>query len=209
MTRHPGCGLLDRCRPFGPTEHLPVRTRRILAADGSSHRSLYVVCPTRMGSTDIATCKTCARARDVSANRVDCQPYVHPQMQPASWVASIAPLSVTCVREDVIAGSLGAWAPSEPCALPVVDASSRFMGFVSSSQGIAAATTARLAMAVPAGEIALGSSLVVREADSVRQALRVMAHGRASVAAVVDDSHTPRGVLRDVDLLRCLAGPAE
>jgi CBS-domain-containing membrane protein len=188
------------------TEHLPVRTRRILAANGSSHESLYVVCPTRMGSADIATCKTCARAQTVSASRVDCQPYVHPQMTPASWAASIAPLSVTCVRENVIADSLRAWALSEPWAIPVVDASSRFIGFVSSNQPVAVATTARLAMAMPAGDMALGASLVVREADSAQQALRVMAHGRARVAAVVDDAGTPRGLLRDIDLLRYLAG---
>jgi hypothetical protein len=188
------------------TEHLPIRTRRILAADGSSHRSLYVVCPSRMGSEDIDTCKTCVRAQNVSASHVDCRPYMHPQLKPESWVGSIAPLSTTCVRESVIAGSLGGWAPPEPWAVPVVDASSRFVGFVSSDQIVAVATTARLAMIVSAGDMALGSSLVIREADSVLQALRVMAHGRARVVAVVDDSGTPRGVLRDVDLLPHLAG---
>jgi predicted transcriptional regulator len=64
-------------------------------------------------------------------------------------------------------------------------------------------------MILSAGDIALGSSLVVREADSVGQALRVMANRRARVVAVVDDSGTPRGVLRDVDLLSRLAGHSE
>jgi hypothetical protein len=134
---------------------------------------------------------------------------MHPQIKPESWVSSIAPLCTTCVRDSVIAGSLGAWAPKEPWAIPVVDASSRFVGFVSSNQVVAVATTARLAMIMSAGDLALGSSLIVREADSVRQALRVMAHGRARVVAVVDDSGTPRGVVRDIDLLGHLAGQSE
>jgi hypothetical protein len=199
-------GLLPKHRM---TEHLPVRTRRILAADGSSHQSLYVVCPSRMGSEDIDTCKTCVRAQNVSPSLVECQPYMHPQIQPESWATSIAPLRVMCVRDSVIAGSLRAWAHPDAWAIPVVDASSRFIGFVSSNQTAAGATTDRLAMAMPVGAIAIGPSLIVRETDSARHALRVMAHRRATVVAVVDDAGTPRGVLRDLDLLRLVAGQQE
>lgn len=186
-----------------------MRTRRILGADGSSHQSLYVVCPSRMGSEDIDTCKSCVRAQNVSPAHVECEPFMAPQIQPQSWATSIAPLRVTCVRDSVIADSLRTGAPREPWAIPVVDASSRFIGFVSSNQTAAMATTDRLAMAMRVGEIAIGRSLIVRETDSAREALRVMANHRATVVAVVDDAGTPRGVLRDLDLLRLVAGQSE
>jgi CBS domain-containing protein len=64
------------------------------------------------------------------------------------------------------------------------------------------ATTARLAMATPVGEIAFGPALTVRETDSARYALGLMAHRKANVVTVLDDLGTPRGVLRDADLLR-------
>jgi predicted transcriptional regulator len=87
-----------------------------------------------------------------------------------------------------------------------VDPANRFIGFVSSGHLVAAGTTARLAMAMPVRELAFGASLVVHESDPWPTALRHMAHHRASFVAVVDDSGTPRGVLRDVDMLRLLAG---
>jgi hypothetical protein len=186
-------------------ERLPVRTRRILAADGSQHVSLYVACPRQLASTDLETCKACARAQNVSGRIVECSPNVPSGTRAESWAASIAPHTVTCVRDSVIAASLAAWVPPEPWAVPVVDAAHRFIGFVSSSHIVAAGTTARLAMALPVRELAFGSSLLVHEADPWPQALRHMAHHRASFVAVVDDSETPRGVLRDIDVLRLLS----
>jgi CBS domain protein len=187
------------------SEHLPVRTRRILAADGSQHVSLYVTCPRRFGATDLEACKACAHAQDVSGRQVECSPEIPEGTHAESWAASIAPHWVNCVRDSVIAASLAAWVPPEPWAIPVVDADSRFIGFVSSSHTLAAGTTARLAMALPVRELAIGSTLVVHEAEPWPQALRQMARRRAHVIAVVDDAWTPRGVLRDVDVLRLLA----
>src|SRR5271166_3096097 len=142
-------------------ERLPVRTRRILAPDGSQHVSLYVTCPRRLGSTDLETCKVCARAQDVTGRVVECSPDAPAGTRAESWAASIAPKRMTCVRDSVVAASLAAWVPPEPWAVPVVDAASRFIGFVSSSHIVAAGTTARLAMAMPVRELAFGASLVV------------------------------------------------
>jgi len=188
------------------TESLPVRTRRILAADGSKHESLYVACPGRMRSMDLDACRTCAHAQKVSTEVVECSPVVPAPTEARSWAGSIAPLSVTCVRANVVTASLSFWAPPEASMIPVVDTDSRFIGFVSSTQPIAVATTARLAMALPVSELVFGTKkLAVLESDSAEYALRVMAHCRASVVAVVDDSGTPRGVLRDIEALRAMA----
>jgi hypothetical protein len=189
------------------TERLPLRTRRILTADGSVRSALHVMCPERLRSVDVDACRRCSKLQCITKDQLECSPAVPERVHFDLSVGSLASPLVCCVRGDVVAASVAPWVSAEPFAVPVVDRADQFIGFFSPSHAMLPGFPPGLAMAMTVGELAFGAVLVAHEAEPWPRVLRRMAHRQSRVFAIVDDSGVPSGVLTDIDALHRLRLP--
>ncbi len=178
-----------------------------VASDGTQARSLRVFCPPQQCSVEVSECSACKHVTSVGPGLVRCSP---PPVSEAAGLeipaGAVAAPTITLARADVPGTRLLSIMPPEPWALPVVDASGHFLGFVSRSELTIPGLPWRLAMALPAAALAVGSSLVVHEAVPLRRAIWLMAHRRARAIVLMDDAGVVRGALTDIGALGAL-GP--
>jgi predicted transcriptional regulator len=120
-------------------------------------------------------------------------------------IGIIASREFMCARVDVPVRAVESVVPPEPWALPIVDMHGRFFGFISKTLLAASDLPPRLALAVPAMQIASGSALAVHETCSLRCAIHAMAIHGTRIIAILDASGDLRGVLTDIEALRAIA----
>jgi len=185
---------------------LLVKDREIVSADGSRARSAFVYCPAEKASVDVARCKACAMAQEVTAGEVLCTPVTERSAPEETPAGSAAGAQILCVHADVPCQMLVSVAPREPWSVPVVDDQARFLGFVASRQLAPPPRIRRPTVldSIPARDLTSGTVLAIHECTTVRAALRLMAHRSTRVLALVDDEGVLRGALSDIEALGAL-----
>ena len=184
-------------------QSLKVRLREIVSADETRSLSICVYCPSRRQTIPMEECKGCARAQEVSPRGVVCTPVEESGKAVTAGMA--ATHHAVCVRGDVPGRLLVSLAAEEPWHLAVIDERDRFLGFVASRR-LAGVPRGRTVLdQVPAYRLASGAALAIHESESLRDALRMMAHHGTRVLALLDDDGVYRGELNDLEALRALA----
>src|SRR5579872_6293423 len=99
---------------------LLVKGREIVSASGSRASSAFVYCPIERGSVDVARCKACARAQEVTSSDVLCTPLDEPPAPDQTPAGTLSAARILCVHADVPCQMLVSLAPREPWSVPVV-----------------------------------------------------------------------------------------
>ncbi len=141
---------------------------------------------------------------DVAADSVKCGAPEEPDRNgPNTPVAIVSVTHVTCARADARAAALMS-AVKPPWLVPLVDETDWFVGFVSSSSIASSTWPSRVAILMRLRDLAFGSSLMIHESATVREALHMMAYRRTRWVAVVDSDGKLQGMLSDLDALSAL-----
>lgn len=188
-----------------------IRVLEVIDASACRLRTLRVFCSRSGRLIDVEGCRSCPSGGGVGPESVTCQMLSEPAGLGSNTPAALASEPyVTCARADVRAAALmSVIAP--PWLVPIIDEGDRFVGFVSSSSLARSVWPSQALMSMRVRDFAFGSSLVVHETMTVREALHMMANRRTRSVALVDSDGKLRGMLSDIDALRAFGamGPPE
>jgi hypothetical protein len=169
-------------------------------------RTRLVFCPRQRRSLDPVECSTCDHAVRVTPGEVECfcdDAGVLPDVE----VGIAASKTFECARAELPVTSFdelhpGVW------PVPVVDASSRFVGFASqaaiSEQLRGVGLPPRLAMKAPLGDLVFGASHVIWEGAPLYEGIKSLVTHHARSLAVIGPGRSLSGVLTDVEALHAL-----
>ena len=170
-----------------------IRVLEVIDADSARTRRLRVFCIRTARTIDIEECRTCPNNVDVAPERVRCDVPDEPdRLGPNAPAALVSIAHVTCARADARAAALMS-VVQPPWLVPLVDETDRFVGFVSSSSLATSTWPSRVAILMRLRDLAFGSSLMIHESATVREALHMMAYRRTRWIAVVDSDGKAAG----------------
>jgi CBS-domain-containing membrane protein len=181
-----------------------IRILEVIDADAARTRTLRVFCMRVARMIDVEECRTCPNNVGVASDCVKCVVPDEPDRSgPNTPVALVSIAHVTSARADArVAALMSVIQP--PWLVPLVDDADRFVGFVSSSSLAASTWPSRVAVLMRLRDLAFGSSLMIHESATLREALHMMAYRRTRWVAVVDSDGRLQGMLSDVDALSSL-----
>jgi CBS domain-containing protein len=195
---------------------LPIRTRRILAGDGTVTATRTVSCPQRGEALAVSRCGECPRCQQITEQGVTCQTHA-----PRPWLRSAAPASrvppsladriaiadvmsrdVACVRDDVSVESLGALLRDRAIgAVPVVDEAGFPIGLVSKTDLL----RERWPDEATVEDVMTPLAYTLREDDPLSRAAAFMVVERVHHLPIVAADGRVVGMLSSLDFARWVA----
>jgi CBS domain-containing protein len=181
-----------------------IRVLEVIDAEAGRARTLRVFCIRTGRTVDVEGCRTCPDNVHIRSESVTCGVPEEPERAGANTPAALVSVAhVMCARADARAAALVS-VIQPPWLIPLVDDVDRFVGFVSSSSLATSMWPSRVAILMRLRDLAYGSSLMIHESTTIREALHMMAYRRTRWIAIVDSDGKLQGMLSDIDALSAI-----
>lgn len=182
----------------------PILVLEVIDAEAGRARTQRVFCIRSGRMVGVHECRTCPNSVHVRSESVTCGAPEEPERTGANTPAALVSVAhVMCARADARAAALMS-VVQPPWLVPLVDEADQFVGFASSSALATSRWPSRVAILMRLRDLAFGSSLMVHESTTIREALHMMAYRRTRWIAIVDSEGKLQGMLSDIDALSAM-----